>query len=795
MNAPLGIHSPKNTMAVLLARRLGCAVVALWLSSSLAQAQCEDPTWQPGEGLRGFNGTVHETLWWDRDGVGGEPGKLVAGGYFSVAGTKFVNNLATWNGTDWEPFGHPDYNGIIGEIIALTTMTNGDLIVGGHSFSTGTQFMSGIARWNGTEWSAVGTSPTKMFDGWVTGLAVHANGDLIVVGSFITAGGVSTTGIARWNGVEWLAVSPLIGNGATAVTTDGAGNVVAAGTFTTAGGGPAANLALFNGTDWTTFAPGYFPNIQAVAVLPGGDVVISSNNGVARWNGSSWVTMNEGLTGTVMGFKMLSNGALVALGNYVVYEAGSGTISGLAYWDGTAWHGIGDGKGPGSLSVTELPNGELVVGGGFLKAGSVTASRIARWDGVRWNAFGSGFGGFSTEDSIDQLVRLTNVTDVAVVAAGSFTAAGSAEAYRMARWNGSSWAPMVGPSGLLPIGVLATLNNGELIGSNAYYSESEVNFTTYPLVRWTGDEWVPYGPANTFQNPAIRALAVMTNGTVVAGGPFSHIGGFAVSTIAQWNGVNWSAVGPPTGGDVRALAVLPNGDLIAGGEFVQFGGVAANRIARWDGVAWSPMGAGLNGAVEVLKVAPNGDLLAGGWFGISRWNGTAWTSLAVGGQVHAITVLANGDVVAGGYFVSMGTAFTANVARWNGSAWSGLGGEGTSGAVPHVFALEALPDGGFVMGGRFVAVNGLISHCFAHWGCPIETGLGPVLINASMNPGGFRFSFEGAPGKSYEIRYTQDFQAWDLIQAGLQGTVNFEDSDPGRRANPRGFYRAEEEQP
>lgn len=794
--------SPKLLTERVATLLYACALLAMGCSLRLAAAQCDDPEWQSGEGLRGFNGSVRATTLWDRDGVGGQPPVLVAAGNFTVAGTTFARNIAQWNGTAWEPFVHGDTDGLAGEVVALATMPNGDLIASGYSFQAGPLFISGVARWNGAAWSALGTSPTKLFDGWVNGLAVHANGDLIVVGSFITAGGVPTTGIARWNGVEWLAVSPLIGNGATAVTTDGVGNVVAAGTLTAAGGGPASKLALFNGTSWSTFAPGYFRNIQAVAVLPGGDVVVGGD-GVARWNGSSWVTMDEGLSGTVMGFKLLSNGTLVALGVYGVYEAGLGTISSLGYWDGTAWHGIGDGKGPGSFSATELPDGDLVVGGNFTTAGSVTASRIARWDGAQWNAYGTGFSGFGATDAIKQLVRMTNSTEVMVVAAGSFTAAGSVEARGVARWNGSSWSPMVGASGLLPAGVLARLNNGELIGSNGYYTGSEANFTTYPLVRWVGDDWVPYGAANTFQNPAIRALAVMTNGNVVAGGPFSNIGGFNVSTLAQWNGVTWSHIGPPTGGDVRALAVLPNGDLIVGGEFDQFGGVAASRIARWDGNTWSPLGVGVNGPVNTLKVAPNGDLLVGGQFGlaggvlspgIARWDGVGWSTLGSGvPNINAITVLSNGDIVVGGYFGSAGSAVTANIARWNGSAWFGLGGDGTYGARPDVFALESLPDGGFVMGGQFEAVDGRMSSCFAHWGCPLGTVAGPVLGNVNRGQGGFRFSFDGAPGKSYEIRYTQDFQMWDFIQGGLQGKVNFEDTDPGRRANPWGFYRAQEE--
>src|SRR5262245_21143775 len=67
-------------------------------------------------------------------------------------------------------------------------------------------------------------------------------------------------------------------------------------------------------------------------------------------------------------------------------------------------------------------------------------------------------------------------------------------------------------------------------------------------------------------------------------------------------------------GHIRALILLPNGDLVAGGEFTTIGGVGANRIARWDGEVWSPIGTGMANPpgelytwVNALAVLPNGD--------------------------------------------------------------------------------------------------------------------------------------------------------------------------------------------
>jgi hypothetical protein len=319
------------------------------------------------------------------------------------------------------------------------------------------------------------------------------------------------------------------------------------------------------------------------------------------------------------------------------------------------------------------------------------------------------------------------------------------------------------------------------------------------------------GPPDAGQPPSIFALARLGNGNIVAGGTFTSIGGESISAIAQWDGSIWSSLGPPTGGSVHALAVLPNGDLIAGGEFTSIGGVPASRIARWDGSAWFPLGTGMNGRVLALAVAPNGELLAGGAFGtsggvvtsrIARWNGTEWSGFGTGlsptgsPRVEAITILNNGDIIIGGAFGRVGTTNTANVGRWNGTTWNGLGGSGTSGAflakASDVFALAALPDGGFVMGGRFVAVDGNMSHCFARWGCPLAPS-GPLLTGASQGVNGFNFSFQGAAGRNYRVEYSANLLSWLTVGSGLAGEVSFEDTDPARKESPHGFYRAAEE--
>jgi hypothetical protein len=299
--------------------------------------------------------------------------------------------------------------------------------------------------------------------------------------------------------------------------------------------------------------------------------------------------------------------------------------------------------------------------------------------------------------------------------------ANGAVANRIARWDGSAWSSLgSGMNG--SVRALALLSNGDLVAGGGFTTAGGVSANN--IARWNGAAWAPVGSGF---NGSVDALTVLPNGDLVAGGSFTTAGGVSANNIARWNGSSWSPLGSGMNNLVRALAMLPNGDLVAGGAFTTAGGVSANRIARWNGSSWAPLG---SGAAEVLALAvlPNGDLVAGGNFinaggvsasRIARWNGSSWAPLAAGmnSVVHALTVLSNGDLVAGGDFTTAGGVAANRIARWDGSSWAALGSglAGSLGVGPRVGAVAALPNGELVAGGRFSTAGGVPSNYFARW--------------------------------------------------------------------------------
>jgi hypothetical protein len=108
-----------------------------------------------------------------------------------------ASRIARWNGTSWSALG----SGISGlpnftSVNALTVLPNGDLVAGGQFTSAGGVSANGIARWDGTSWSALGSGMGGQYPS-VYALTTLPNGDLVAGGDFGSVGGVSASVLSR----------------------------------------------------------------------------------------------------------------------------------------------------------------------------------------------------------------------------------------------------------------------------------------------------------------------------------------------------------------------------------------------------------------------------------------------------------------------------------------------------------------------------------------------------------------------------------------------------------------------
>ena len=104
---------------------------------------------------------------------------LYAGGSFTTAGTATANGIAQWNGTSWSALG----TGMNDAVWALA-VSGSALYAGGYFTTAGGTPANHIAQWNGSSWSALGSGT----DGVVFGLATGTYPRLFVGGDFVYAG-------------------------------------------------------------------------------------------------------------------------------------------------------------------------------------------------------------------------------------------------------------------------------------------------------------------------------------------------------------------------------------------------------------------------------------------------------------------------------------------------------------------------------------------------------------------------------------------------------------------------------
>jgi trimeric autotransporter adhesin len=237
-------------------------------------------------------------------------GDLVAGGSFRFAEGISANRVARWNGANWVPLGTGVSGGNATAVLALATLANGDLVVGGRFRSAGGNAANGIARWDGSIWSSIGSGSAIGAENWVHALAVLPNGDIVAGGRFTSAGEVPALNIARWDGSNWLAMGSGVNGDVDALAVLADGNVIAGGLFTAAGGVPAASIARWNGIAWSPLGAGIDGSVFALAMSAEGDLVVGGDFTTAGGAVAPFIARWGCLTPTCDSIDFNNNGSL-----------------------------------------------------------------------------------------------------------------------------------------------------------------------------------------------------------------------------------------------------------------------------------------------------------------------------------------------------------------------------------------------------------------------------------------------------------------------------------------------------
>lgn len=235
--------------------------------------------------------------------------ELIAGGQFNLAGGIAANNIARWNENPIVVFPPPAWaamgGGFNGPVYAIRRYS-------GITYAAGAFTNSGlnrIAKWNETTdvWEAMGTG----LNGFCYAMKEY-NGNLYVAGNFSTANGITARGLARWNGTSWSAVTATIFDGVLALEVYD-GKLIIGGQFSAFPGNP--NLIAFDGTNFTALgAGGANSNVRALRTIGsrlyvGGDFTSLGGvpvNRIGYWDGS-WHDTGAGTDNIVFALGSFAN--------------------------------------------------------------------------------------------------------------------------------------------------------------------------------------------------------------------------------------------------------------------------------------------------------------------------------------------------------------------------------------------------------------------------------------------------------------------------------------------------------
>ncbi len=333
-------------------------------------AQFNAGSWTPIGANNSVDGNGIQTL-----AVNGSD--IYVAGFFKVAGPVPANRVAKWDGTNWSAVG----NGLNGLVLSLV-WSSGTLYAGGQftgvcndAACSSTTTANRVAQFSGGSWSAVGNGLNEQVNTLaVAGMTLYAGGDFTGICNNAACGATTTVNhVAQFAAGSWSTVGNGLNNTVRTLLVSGV-TLYAGGTFdgicNNAACGtptPANRVAQFSAGSWSTVGNGFDSNVNTLA--------------------ASATTLYAG-----GGFTGICNDAACGAptpGNHVAQIP----------LGGGSWAQVGNGL-DNVVSALVFSGTTLYAGGAFTgicnnaACGSTTsANRVAQFDGVNWTTFGTGLNG------------------------------------------------------------------------------------------------------------------------------------------------------------------------------------------------------------------------------------------------------------------------------------------------------------------------------------------------------------------------------------------------------------------
>ena len=396
--------------------------------------------------------------------------------------------------------------------------------------------------------------------------------------------------------------------------------------------------AAMGGNGWT-----FGSDLYHLVLVKNGTLSVGGNTSGNFTAGNGSIIINETGIDIGPGQALLSADGVWGIGGNILLST-TNFDKRLSLTGSGGYSNLSTGANGTVYCVAKDSGGNIYVGGSFTQVGGVTAYRIAKWDGSSWTACGSVNG---------DVYSIVAVSPTEVYIGGAFTKSidadpelpGGSVAYnRIAKWNGTTLSAMTG-------------------------SATGVNGTIYSMA--------------------------ISGSTLTIGGDFTTALGTSAARIAQIDTGTLAVTALGSGLNNTCYGIALSGsDVYCVGQFT---GTPA-YVGKYSGGSWSTPGSSPPTAVTYAIAISGTDVYIGGnWTGYIKKSssGGAWATVGAGGPDSAVRSIAiDGTNIIAGY---SGSPY---VKYYNGSAWSGLG-TGLNG-----IAYALLVDTTWLIGGAYTTANG-----------------------------------------------------------------------------------------
>jgi len=340
----------------------------------------------------------------------------------------------------------------------------------------------------------------------------------------------------------------------------------------------------------------------------------------------------------------------------------------------------------GTVFATTLqPNGELVIGGTFNSVGGTSRNRLARL--YSNGTLDTGF--LNNLNGANNTVYCAVVEgDGRIVIGGSFTTVNGTARVGVARLNsnGTLDGSFV-PGNYYSVNSLAVQTNNQIILGGSTTSGGPTAVFRLNADGTLDTTFTNVSVGNATANFPLYAVALQTDGKVLAGGSFSAVGGLTRNNIVRLNTDGSVDTGfvPPTmiNSTVRCILEQPDAKILIGGDFSVSTGKASShvvRLATFGALDTNYTGnTYINGSVYSLALQANNSFLAGGSFesnygyDLARCypDGTLDTNFysSFSSTVNTIAVQSDGGILVGGSFYIYGSPYQYGLARVYGDTY------------------------------------------------------------------------------------------------------------------------------